>query len=126
MNLDFMPSPVPERPGLFVRDPFRYTDTTAIIPPALVDALQYLDGRHTEDDLAAHLRQLTGQEDVREPLEHFLKSLSEYGYLEDAAYAARRAQAHDAFAHASERLPAHAAPATRTNRKSWKPCWAPT
>lgn len=108
MNLDFMPSPVPDRPGLFVRDPFRYTDATAIIPPGLIDCLQYFDGQHTTADLAAHLRELTGEADVGEPLEHLVKSLSEYGYLEDATYATLRAQRHDEFARAAERLPAHA------------------
>ena len=36
MNLDFMPSPVQERPGLLIRDSFRYSDATLIIPPPLV------------------------------------------------------------------------------------------
>ena len=32
-DLDLRPSPVPDRPGLLVRDPFRYSDVVLIIPP---------------------------------------------------------------------------------------------
>ena len=34
-NLELMPSPVEDRPGLLIRDSLRYSDTTLIIPPAL-------------------------------------------------------------------------------------------
>lgn len=108
MNLDFLPSPIPERPGLLVRDPFRYTDVTSIIPPALVDCLQYFDGQHTKEALAEHLRHLTGEILVAEPLEHLVSSLSESGYLEDDVYAARRSERQAEFAAAPERLPLHA------------------
>lgn len=108
MNLDFLPSPIAERPGLLVRDPFRYTDITSIIPPALVECLQYFDGEHTTDDLAQHLRQLTGQILVVEPMEHLLASLSESGYLEDARYEALRTERHTEFARTPERAAAHA------------------
>lgn len=108
MNLDFLPSPVEDRPGLLVRDPFHYTDVTSIIPPALVECLQYFDGAHTREDLAAHLRKLTGEFLVDEPLDHLLASLGESGYLEDENYAARRAERHAEFAAAPRRTPAHA------------------
>ena len=58
--LDFMPSPVPDRPGLVIRDPFRFSDATLIIPPALIPCLQFFDGEHTEADLREHLVRLTG------------------------------------------------------------------
>ena len=43
-NLDFMPSPVPDRPGLLIRDAYRYSDATLIIPPELVESLRCFDG----------------------------------------------------------------------------------
>ena len=61
MTLDFMPSPSREEPGLFIRDPYRFSDAMLIVPPALVECLQYFDGRHTALDLKAYLVRLTGQ-----------------------------------------------------------------
>src|SRR5215813_8443495 len=42
-GLDIFPSPVPDRPGLLFRDPFRYADEILIIPPLLVAALNFFD-----------------------------------------------------------------------------------
>ena len=47
MNLDFMPSPSPEHPGLFIRDPYKFTDAMLVIPPPLVECLQCFDGAQT-------------------------------------------------------------------------------
>ena len=63
-NLDFMPSPVADRPGLTIRDPFQYSDTTLIIPPALVACLEFFDGQHGELDLREFLVRLTGNLEV--------------------------------------------------------------
>ena len=40
-DLDFFPSPVEDKPGLVIRDPFHYSDATLIIPPALVRAWNF-------------------------------------------------------------------------------------
>jgi hypothetical protein len=58
-NLDVMPSPVPERPGVLLRDPFRYTEDVLIVPPPLVPFLRYFDGGHDERDLHAALHRAT-------------------------------------------------------------------
>ena len=55
-NLDVMPSPVEDRPGVLLRDPFRYTEDVLIVPPALVPFLGYFDGAHDEGDLRLALR----------------------------------------------------------------------
>ena len=60
-----MPSPSPEHPGLFIRDPYRFTDAMLIIPPVLVECLQCFDGRQTELDLRAALVRITGDLEVR-------------------------------------------------------------
>ena len=46
-DLDFMPSPVEDRPGLLIRDSFRYSDAIMIVPPPLVQCLTCFDGLQT-------------------------------------------------------------------------------
>jgi hypothetical protein len=48
-----VPSPVPDRPGLFIRDPYRYSDAVLIVPPPLIECLRCFDGRQTDLDLRA-------------------------------------------------------------------------
>ena len=50
-DLDFMPSPLEERPGLLMRDSFRFSETTLILPPPLVPLLRLCDGNHEEREL---------------------------------------------------------------------------
>ena len=54
-DLDIMPSPLPEQPGLIVRDPFRFSEVTLLIPPLLARCLGCFDGEHDEGDLRAPL-----------------------------------------------------------------------
>ena len=41
MDLDLMPSPVADRPGLLMRDPYQFSDATLIIPPQLIECLRF-------------------------------------------------------------------------------------
>ena len=107
-SLDFMPSPVPDRPGLLLRDPFQYSDATLIIPPALAGALEFFDGEHSELDLRSWLVQLTGELDVSALLQHLTETLSKAGFLEDGTFAQLKDQAQRRFAEAPVREPAHA------------------
>ena len=107
-NLDFFPSPVEDRPGLVIRDPFQYSDATLIIPPALVQCLQFFDGERSDLDLRAHLVQITGDLQVGDLQQHLIDSLSGAGFLEDDAFAARKQSAERAFAEAPVRAPVHA------------------
>ena len=59
-NLDIMLSPVRDRPGLLIRDFFRYSDATLIIPPLLIPGLLLFDGMRTELDLQAELTRSLG------------------------------------------------------------------
>jgi AmmeMemoRadiSam system protein B len=106
--LDFMPSPVPDRPGLLMRDPYRYSDATLIIPPALTPCLQYFDGVHTELDLRAHLARVTGDLDVGGLLQHLVDSLSNAGFLDDENFARRKRETEQSFAGAAQREAIHA------------------
>jgi AmmeMemoRadiSam system protein B len=107
-TLDFMPSPVPDKPGLLIRDPFQFSDAALVIPPALVESLTYFDGRRTPLDLREFLVRLTGELDVGELQQHLVDALSEAGFLEDDNFFRRKEEAERAFASAPTRQPAHA------------------
>src|SRR5262245_36698866 len=96
-NLDVMLSPVPDRPGLLVRDPFRYTEDVIIIPPPLVPFLRLFDGRHEEEDLEKALAQATGEDGIRDLVRHLVTTLDR-GFLESDAFRERREARHEDFA----------------------------
>jgi len=107
-TLDFLPSPVPDRPGLVIRDPYQYSDATLIIPPGLVACLEFFDGEHSSLDLRAYLVRATGELEVSEIEQHLLDTLSSAGFLEDENFLRRKEEAERAFADAPVREPAHA------------------
>ena len=107
-SLDFLPSPVPDRPGLLIRDPFRFSDAVLIVPPGLVSCLQLFDGEHSELDLRAHLVRLTGQLDVSGLAAHLTQTLSDAGFLEDEQFERRKLAAERSFAAAPQRSAVHA------------------
>jgi AmmeMemoRadiSam system protein B len=108
MTLDFMPSPSDEHPGLFIRDPYKFSDAMLIIPPPLVECLECFDGAHTDLDLRAALVRATNALDVTELQQHLMETLSAAGFLEDDAFARMRDERRGAFAASPVREPAHA------------------
>lgn len=108
MNLDFMPSPVEDRPGLLIRDPFQYSDATLIVPPPLVPVLEFYDGERQEADLRAALFELTGDLQSGEIMTHLTDTLRSAGFLEDEVYQTMRADREREFAESPHREPAHA------------------
>jgi len=107
-TLDFIPSSSPEHPGLFIRDPYRYSDALLIIPPPLIECLQCFDGTRTDLDLRACLVRITGDLNVSEIQDHFVRTLSSAGFLEDQNFARQRQERVAAFAASPVREPAHA------------------
>jgi len=107
-TLDFMPSPVPDKPGLLIRDPFYFSDATLIIPPVLVESLTFFDGAHSSLDLREHLVRLTGDLDVSGLEQHLIDTLSEAGFLEDEKFFQRKEAAERNFANAPTRESVHA------------------
>jgi AmmeMemoRadiSam system protein B len=107
-SLDFMPSHVLERPGLLIRDPYRFSDVTLIVPPALTGGLQFFDGCHSDLDLREYLVRTTGNLEVGDLVRHFVDALSEAGFLEDENFARRKQEAEQRFAAALRRDPVHA------------------
>jgi hypothetical protein len=107
-TLDFMPSPVADRPGLVIRDPFHFSDATLLIPPALVPCLEFFDGEHAEADLREYLVRITGDLDVSGLMRHLEQALSTAGFLEDGNFEQLREEAEKTFADAPLREAAHA------------------
>ncbi len=108
MDLDFMPSPAPEHPGLFVRDPYRYSDAMLVIPPALIECLDCFDGAHTPLDLRAALVRVTGDLQVSEIETKLTEALDQAGFLENETFEAMRDERRREFAAHPVREPAHA------------------
>ncbi len=108
MNLDFMPSPSEEHPGLFIRDPYKFSDAMLIIPPPLVQCLDNFDGEHTELDLKADLARIMDMLDVSGPQKQLIDTLSAAGFLEDEVYEQLRRERRAEFAASPLREPAHA------------------
>ncbi len=103
-----MPSPVPDRPGLLIRDPFRYSDVTLIVPPLLTPCLACFDGQQTELDLKALLVRLTNDLDTSALATHLIETLSNAGFLENEAFERIKDERQRAFAAAPKREPVHA------------------
>jgi len=108
LDLDFMPSPLEEHPGLLIRDPFRYTETTIIVPPVLVEGLAFFDGRQTLLDLQAHLVRRTGEIIPSELVQKFIDALAGQGFLHNEEFDRMRDHKHAAFRDAAVRAAVHA------------------
>lgn len=108
LDLDFMPSPVEDRPGLLIRDPFQYSDATLIIPPPLVPFLEFFDGERSGLDLRAELVRLTGELRSGELADHLIDSLTRAAFLDDETFAQRKDERQKAFAGAPSREAIHA------------------
>jgi AmmeMemoRadiSam system protein B len=107
-TLDFMPSPIEDKPGLLIRDPFRFSDATLVIPPPLVQCLTLFDGSGSSLDLREYLVRLTGEIDVSGIERQLVGALSGAGFLEDETFDRLRAEAERIFAEAPVREAAHA------------------
>ena len=102
-----MPSPLPEQPGLVIRDPYRYSTVTLVVPPLLARCLGCFDGQQDEGDLRAALVKLAGRVTVGEAAKNLVKSLREAGFLDDERFAELRAARLQEIAASPERPAAH-------------------
>jgi hypothetical protein len=107
-DLDVARSPLPDSPGLLLRDCFRYSDATLIIPPLLVPGLSCFDGKRTESDLRTELTRSTGTPEVENAARHMIEALSEAGFLEDETYSRLKEKSISAFVQSPVRQAAHA------------------
>ena len=108
-ELNIMPSPVPEQPGLLMRDPYRYSDAVIIVPLGLAQTLVLFDGEHTDADLKVLLTRATGDiiraADIARDL---IKVLEESGFLQSHRFFDLCDRKRREFAEAEIRDPAHA------------------
>jgi AmmeMemoRadiSam system protein B len=111
-----MPSSDPERPGLYIRDPYHYSDATLLVPPPLVEALECFDGQQTTLDLRSELVRITGEIQVGEIEKHLYDALDEAGFLENDRYRELKGKRELEFAAESEREPAFAGAAYPEDR----------
>lgn len=108
LGLDFMPSPDPDRPGLLIRDHYRFSDAMLLIPPPLVQCLACFDGEQTELDLREDLVRATGEIQIGELEKHLVETLSSAGFLEDETFERMRQEKIREFSEAPRREPSHA------------------
>jgi AmmeMemoRadiSam system protein B len=103
-----MPSPLSDRPGLLIRDPYRYSDLTLIIPPILVQCLACFDGEQTDLDVKALLVRLTGDLEVGDLATHLIDTLGKSGFVENEAFERMKGEREREFAAAPRRIALHA------------------
>ena len=116
-DLDFMPSPVEDRPGLLIRDSRRYSDSVLIVPPGLVECLACFDGEQTQLDLRALLVEITGDLQVGAVEDQLIGALRESGFLEEETFFRMREAREQAFAEAPVREAAHVGSAYPENQE---------
>jgi AmmeMemoRadiSam system protein B len=102
-GLDFIPSLEPQRPGLVIRDPMRYTKTVLYVPPLWVHALRCLDGEHTELDMQEMLTRATGKLVFSDEIHQFVDVLRQQGFLETEEFYQLRDERHREFKEGRER-----------------------
>jgi MEMO1 family protein len=107
-NLDFMVSPVRDQPGLLIRDFFRYSDVTLIVPPLLIPGLLLFDGTRTDLELHTELTRSLGTSEIGNTVAHLVEALSQAGFLEEETYANLKQRRRSAFTQSPVRQAVHA------------------
>lgn len=108
LDLDFIPSPIEDRPGLLIRDSRGYSEYVIVIPPELVPLLEFFDGENTAAELREMLVKATGRLDVSDIVDNLLNSLSQAGMLHDDVFEGMREEKQRAFRESPVREPSHA------------------
>jgi MEMO1 family protein len=119
--LDVLPSEDPDRPGVLLRDPYRYADSIIYLPPVWAFALNCLDGERTELDLQELLTRATGQIVLSTEIRKFVGLLDEQGFLDTSRFRCLKDRREGEFHASPERRPIHAGlsyPATADEVKS--------
>lgn len=114
-DLDIMPSPVEDRPGLLLRDSKGYSDAVLIIPPEMIPCLRYFGGGQDVRELHEAMYRMSGDLRAGELGDRLIAALSRAGFLEDEAFAEMRDARHREFAEAPARMAAHAGSAYPEN-----------
>jgi AmmeMemoRadiSam system protein B len=107
-DIEILPSPVEERPGVILRDSFRYTDAILLIPSPWVRALLLLDGTNTLRDIQTSLTRSQGGQLVPESVvAQFVDTLRGNGFLDSPEFHRMRERRHEEFRQSDSRNPSH-------------------
>lgn len=107
-DLDVMPSPVADQPGLLIRDPLGFSPNVMIVPPPLVPLLRFFEGTSTDLDLREALVRLTGSIDVGGVADHLIEALGSSGFLLNDVFLEMKTNSERVFAESPVREPSHA------------------
>jgi AmmeMemoRadiSam system protein B len=108
MDLDFMPSPSAQHPGLLIRDPMKFSDDILVIPPPLVELLGFFDGESDAQDVRMQLVRATGDLQAGMVLDQLLEALDRSGFLDSERGRAMAEEKRAAFASGRARVASHA------------------
>ena len=93
---------------LGLRDPAGYTDAVVMVPLTLLEIVSLFDGEHSHVDIQAAIMRVKGELVRREEIEKLVEALDAQGFMESAAFEARRAAIDATFLSVPTRPPAHA------------------
>jgi AmmeMemoRadiSam system protein B len=93
---------------LALRDPAGYTESVLMIPPALLEVVSLFDGEHEIADIQAAVMRQRGELIDSAQIRELAGALDAHGFLDSAAFAARRARIDGAFLEQPRRPAAHA------------------
>jgi len=120
LDLEFLPSPSPEQPGLLLRDPMGYCSTMLMIPPPLVSALYFLNGEQTDLDLQADLTRRLNQLVSRDVIQALVGALRQHGFLETEEFYNLRDARHEEFLQAPHLGTSHAGAAYPSHPEAFR------
>jgi hypothetical protein len=93
---------------LALRDPAGYTESTVMIPIALLEVVSLFDGEHEIADIQAAVMRRRGELIDSTQIRELAGALDEHGFLDTPAFAARRARIDRAFLAQAQRPASHA------------------
>jgi MEMO1 family protein len=93
---------------LALRDPAGYTSSVVMLPIALLEVVSLFDGDHDVAEIQAAVLRQRGERVDAERIEELAQALDQHGFLDGAAFEARRADVDGAFLTATSRPASHA------------------
>lgn len=96
------------RQAVALRDPAGYSSSVLLLPRPLLEVVAMLDGENAAVDIQAEVMRRHGELLRSEELERIVATLDEHGFLDSAAFAARRAAIEGEFLARASRAATHA------------------
>jgi MEMO1 family protein len=93
---------------LALRDPAGYTSSVVMLPLGLLEVVSLFDGEHDVAEIQAAVLRQRGERVEAARIEELAQALDQHGFLDGAAFEARRADVDGAFLAAASRPASHA------------------